>query len=143
VICLVDGDDAGDRYTNDLLSLAAPPSIILRWPINWGIEDAIGWIAEANHAVVPGIAESVGHTFTTVPELVALLKRPTNVSGLKGDFVAYELIIASLAEEAACLARIRLLLQRFAVASSGQQDPRGWTISVSSTRNTTVLQFVP
>ena len=143
VICLVDGDDAGDRYTNDLLSLAAPPSIILRWPINWGIEDAIGWIAEANHAVVPGIAESVGHTFATVPELVALLKRPTNVSGLKGDFVAYELIIASLAEEAACLARIRLLLQRFAVASSGQQDPRGWTTSVSSTRNTTVLQFVP
>jgi putative ATP-dependent endonuclease of OLD family len=143
VICLVDGDAAGDVYANTLLGLDQPPSLILQWPADWGIEDAIGWIAEANQAVLPLIAESLSHTITTVPEFVALLKTPTNVSGLKGDFVAYELIIASLAEETACLARMRLLMRCLAAASSGQQNPEGWTVLDSSTANTTVLRFAP
>jgi putative ATP-dependent endonuclease of the OLD family len=143
VICLVDGDDAGESYVDTLLSLADPPSLILQWPAGWGIEDAIGWILEANSAVLPAIVENLAHTIATVPEFVTLLKTPTNASGLKGDFLAYELIIVSLAEESACLARMRLLLQRFADASSGQQTPQGWTVSDSSTVNTSVLQFAP
>jgi hypothetical protein len=143
VVCLVDGDAAGDIYANALLSLADPPSLILQWSAGWGIEDAIGWIAEANRAVIPLIAESLGHTVATVTEFVARLKTPTNASGLKGDFVAYELIIASLAEETACLARMRLLMQHLAAASSGQQNPQGWAVLGSSTANTTVLQFAP
>ena len=143
VICLVDGDAAGEIYENALLLLANPPSLILKWPAGWGIEDVIGWIAEANHAVLPEIAESLGHVAATVAEFVALLKTPTNASGLKGDFVAYELIIARLAEETACLARIRFLMQSLAVASSGQQNPEGWIVLGSSTPNTAVLQFAP
>lgn len=143
VVCLVDGDAAGDTYANTLRLLADSPSLILQWPAGWGIEDAIGWIAEANDAVLPPIVESLGHAVETIPEFVALLKTPTNISGLKGDFVAYELIIAGLADEIMCLARMRLLLQGLAVASSGTQNPQGWTVLSSSTATTTVLQFAP
>jgi len=123
--------------------LLIPHRLILQWSVGWGLKDAIGWIAEASHAVIPPIAESLGHTVATATEFVALLKTPTNASGLKGDFVAYELIIASLAEEIACLARMRLLMQHLAAASSGQQNPQGWAVLDSSTPNTTVLQFAP
>ncbi|SHG79623.1 ATP-dependent nuclease [Bradyrhizobium erythrophlei] len=143
VICLVDGDAAGEGYANTLLALAEPPPLILQWPAGWEIEDTIGWIAEANIAVLPRLAGTLGRTIATVPELVAMLKTATNASGLKGDFVAYELIIASLAEETTCLKRMRLVLQRFALASSEPQAPQGWTILSSSTARTTVLRFTP
>jgi len=143
VMCLVDGDTAGDSYAKTLLALAAPPQLILQWPAGWEIEDMIGWIAEANNAVLPLIAATLGRTMATVPEFVALLKTPTNASGLKGDFVAYELIIAGLADETACLSRMRQLMQRLAVASPGPQNPQGWTALGSSTANTTVLRFAP
>jgi hypothetical protein len=142
VVCLVDGDAAGDRYADALLALADPPSLILQWPTNWGIEDAVGWIAEANTAVLPLLEATLGRAIVTVPELVALLKTPTRASGLKGDFVAYEYIIASLADEVPCLARMRLLMRGLATASGLQNSP-GWIVLGSSTPATTILQFVP
>lgn len=140
VICLVDGDAAGNAYVNDLLSLARPPTLILQWPTDWGIEDAIGWIVEANDAVLSPIAESLNHIVQTVSEFVELLKTPTNESGLKGDIVAYELIISSLANDARCIARLRLLLQRLAIAAV-MQNPQGWIALEISTATTTVLRF--
>jgi putative ATP-dependent endonuclease of the OLD family len=143
VVCLVDGDAAGNGYVDILRTLPVPPSIILQWPLDWGIEDVIGWIAEADQDVLSAITENLGHAAATVPEFVALLKRPTNLSGLKGDFVAYELIIADLSDRVICLERMRLLMQHLAVGSSGQQTPQSWNATSSSTADTTVLQFAP
>ena len=41
---LVDGDAPGRSYINLLSELDEPPYKIIRWPINWEIEDVVGWI---------------------------------------------------------------------------------------------------
>lgn len=144
VVCIVDGDAAGDGYTNGLLGLNTPPSLILRWPHGWGIEDAVGWVAEANTAVIlPALSAALGRALGDIPTLVLDLKTSTSETGLKGDFVAYELIVAALADDNLCLQRMRLLLRRLADACSGQATPGGWSRLAASTAATTVLQFSP
>jgi hypothetical protein len=71
------------------------------------------------------------------------LKTETREGGLKGDQVAYEITVATLADHAPCLLRMRLLLQRMANACTEQANPPNWLRDNASTAHTTLLRFIP
>jgi hypothetical protein len=144
VFCLVDGDQVGTNYAAALLGLAEPPAIILHWPPNWTIEDVIGWIVEANAAtVLPVLSAALGQQSPTVAGFVARLKNQARPGGFKQDNIAYETIVSILAEDTACIARLRVLLQRIALACSGAAAPAGWSREAISTQRTGVYRFAP
>jgi putative ATP-dependent endonuclease of the OLD family len=143
VACLVDGDSAGNDYVTSLLSLASPPALILRWPDGWVIEDVISWIVEGDLNTLPGLSAILGETCDSPEGLADLLEKTTAQGGRKGDVVAYELVVAAIADRPECLARIRLLLSCMADAISGRPAPAKWNRRAESTTNTTILEFLP
>src|SRR6185437_3914847 len=121
-----------------------PPALVLQWPEGCEIEDVIGWVANANPSiVVPKLSEALGREFSTVATFIECMKLQPRESGLKGDAIAYEAIIAILADNQACLERMRLLLQRIRGACLSESgEPLGWTRNPNSTEKSTVLRFV-
>ncbi|UNU44509.1 DUF2813 domain-containing protein [Sphingopyxis sp. YF1] len=125
VIALVDGDAEGVGYANALVGDNAPNSgIIYRWHDGAALEDAIGWIVEAD-ADACLAAMQLDPVPADVPSLVARLKsenRPTG--GLKKDSSAYEEIADAIGANDACRARARELLNAIAAIALGEVTPR-------------------
>jgi putative ATP-dependent endonuclease of OLD family len=135
VCALVDGDPTGIGYARALAAAAERPAVILRWPDGWSIEDAIGWILDANSPrAIAALAPLVAPAPATVAALVACLKSDDRTaSGLKQDQIAYEAVADVIGEIEECQRRARELLNamtdillgrdnaRFAVAPAG--DP--------------------
>jgi putative ATP-dependent endonuclease of OLD family len=145
VTCLVDGDRAGNGYAANLAAMQAPPARVLQWPADWAIEDVMGWIANVDAAtVMPWLSAALGVQFVTVAAFVAHLKAKPRDGGVKGDPVAYEMLVETLAESDPCLQRMRVLLRRLAEAClSGVAEPVGWERIATCTVRTSVLRFVP
>ena len=114
VCCLVDGDAAGQDYVNQLRQDAAPPSAIIRWNDGAMIEDAIGWILNADEPTVVGkLAEISPQPPTSTAEVVTYLKTK------KIDIIAYESIAEAIAATSACRERAADLLSGLACACAG------------------------
>jgi putative ATP-dependent endonuclease of OLD family len=142
VLCLVDGDAQGSTYAMNLIGHASPPAVIIQWPVGWTIEDVVGWIADAGGgAVLQQLSAVVGQQLADITEFTTLLMTPSP-NGRKGDQVACELIVGILADNAACLQRLRDVLQRMASVCS-QGNPSGWTRQAASTARTTLWRFNP
>jgi putative ATP-dependent endonuclease of the OLD family len=144
VLCLVDGDKAGLGYAKELSALPSPPARVLQWPTGWLIEDVIGWIADVNIDVsLPLLSAVLGEKFATKADFVHLLKTPPPEGGVKGDLVAYEIVIETLSDDPLCLDRVRLLLRRMSEACLGDgANPAGWTRAAESTAKAEILRFV-
>jgi energy-coupling factor transporter ATP-binding protein EcfA2 len=125
ICALVDGDEDGERYANELRDPAWGAKIVLRWPDGWMIEDVIGWIIEADEAAVMAringdLAEATGDRAT----LVARLKSKDRAQhGMKGDLVACEIIANALTGHPLCLQRARTVLHALAQACAGTATP--------------------
>jgi hypothetical protein len=145
VVCLVDGDNAGNGYAANLAALQTPPTTVLQWPADWHIEDVVGWIANADAAtVLPWLSAALGVQFATVGAFVPHMKTLPRDGGAKGDPVAYEMMVETLADSDPCLERMRVLLHRLAEAClGGVVDPVGWARTATSTATTRVFRFVP
>ncbi|AQL36464.1 MULTISPECIES: ATP-dependent nuclease [Pseudomonas syringae group] len=116
VCCLVDGDAAGLAYANQLRQEAAPPSAIIRWHDGAMIEDAIGWILDADEAaVVAKLAEISPQPPTSSADIVAYLKSK------KMDIIAYESLADAIATTQACRGRAADLLSGLACACVGDE----------------------
>ncbi|MCF5646340.1 AAA family ATPase [Pseudomonas syringae] len=114
VCCLVDGDAAGLAYVDLLRQEAEPPSAIIRWHDGAMIEDAIGWILEADEAVVVAkLAEISPQPPTSSADIVAYLKSK------KMDIIAYESLADAIATTQACRGRAADLLSGLACACAG------------------------
>ena len=115
ISCLVDGDDAGDRYTAGLATLSPQPSRALRWPNGWAIEDAFGWIVDGD----PSLASAIGGIEpapSDTADLIARLKlKDRDAGGLKQDRHAYEAVAQAIARSEP--ARLRGLSLLNAMAS--------------------------
>jgi energy-coupling factor transporter ATP-binding protein EcfA2 len=112
VVAFVDGDGDGDTYASALVAQTNPPEAILRWPIDWSIENVIGWIVAAGGAPTMARIQSdlAPHwNMTSVEYLVKLLRTPNDVQakvfGLKEDIVAHEAIIDAIRESPPCVKR--------------------------------------
>lgn len=119
VCCLVDGDDEGHRYVRELAGLAQPPSVVIRWPDGQMIEDAIGWILDAD-------AVSVNDLRNDIPALV-----DADVAGVvahmktkKCDLVLYEAVAEAISENEACRVRASELFQTLTNACAGVASDR-------------------
>jgi putative ATP-dependent endonuclease of OLD family len=98
LFCLFDGDSAGDDYVAACCRLPHPPKIIVRWPAAWSIENIIGWIAEADPAVLNEL------------ELVAagVPQNPSDlVVALDTDLKTNEIVHAKIAEAMTASLRCR------------------------------------
>jgi hypothetical protein len=118
--CLVDGDGEGQRYAQQLVAEASAPAAILRWPDGWMLEDAVGWILQADEAnVVAGIRALVDPPPPAdAGEVVARLQAK------KMDIVLYEAIADAIANNAACAARAADLFGAISLVCSGAATPR-------------------
>ncbi len=121
VCCLVDGDDEGQRYVRNLAALAQPPAMVIRWPDGQMIEDAVGWILEADVASLAGLTNDV-------PELdganIAGVIAHMKIKNKKCDLVLYEAVAEAICESAACRARASELFHAIAKACAGTATPR-------------------
>jgi hypothetical protein len=111
VVALVDGDQAGLSYASALAAAVARPAVIMRWPDNWSIEDAIGWILDGETNAIGALATAITSAPSTISELVARLKsedRATN--GLKQDRISYEAVANIIGSTEGCCRKARDLL---------------------------------
>lgn len=130
--CLVDGDAEGQRYAQQLVAATPAPAAILSWPDGWMLEDAVGWILQADEAnVVAGIRALIDPLRpANAADVVERLKAK------KMDIVLYEAIADAIANNAASAARAADLFGAISLACSGAATPR-------FTANAGVLTFQP
>jgi putative ATP-dependent endonuclease of OLD family len=118
VSCLVDGDDEGrKRYVKGLRAMDNPPSAIISWPEGWDLERVVGWLAEADAAIWPKLAELKGG-----PKSAQDLARVLGDS--KANTIVYEVLAAAIAETPACAKRAAELLSAIASVCAGRETPR-------------------
>ena len=116
-ICpLVDGDAPGRSYINLLSELDEPPYKIIRWPINWEIEDVVGWIiGDKEDEFIERLNESLTYAPVSLEDLVEKLKSTErSTGGIKQDLVAYEIIANIIPEFDSCIERTIKLLNSIA-----------------------------
>ncbi len=117
VCCLVDGDAAGLDYVDQLRQDVEQPSEIIRWHDGAMIEDAIGWILDADELTVVGkLVEITTQPPTSIAEVVSYLKMK------KMDIIAYESLAEAIATTPACRERAADLLNGLACACAGDKD---------------------
>lgn len=125
IAALVDGDDAGLGYVHSLRAGGLPNSgIVIRWPIGWTIEDAVGWAVDGNsEACIAAMA--LDNSPATTTDLVQRLKstdRPAG--GLKTDISSYEAVVDAIGSTQQCRARAVELLEGIVAVQRRQMTPR-------------------
>lgn len=127
VAAVVDGDAEGRGYAVALGQAVAPPTVIVRWPDEWTIENVVGWVLGADPAsVLAGLDPAWG--VNDLEALVVMLKSKDRIAnGLKGDYVAYEAIAELIGQIEPCRNRARSLLNDLASVVTGVDVPRFFT----------------
>jgi DNA primase len=111
ITVLVDGDKTGMDYAKKLLKDATKPRCVIHWPADWGIEDVVGWILEADEAtVLPKINQYVQPAAANLANLLQRMKKDTKSGGLKTDYLAYQEIAGAIRDSEKCVQRVRLVL---------------------------------
>ncbi|WP_220085045.1 ATP-dependent nuclease [Burkholderia multivorans] len=82
ITALVDGDAAGRAYAQAMAAAAQGPTIIMRWPDDWTIEDVVGWVLAGDaDAAITALARVMDPAPQSVPALVARLKSEVRAAG--------------------------------------------------------------
>jgi len=143
VTCLVDGDGGGTAHIAELMT-PPTPEIVIQWPTDWTIEHVIGWIMEADVAVLtdPELVE-VGLP-RVIADAVEILSRNTNAGGMKGDLVVMESLVAVLGQSAPCRSRMKIVLDALLSAMTGAADQSPVLESDGrSTQHSLIWTFAP
>jgi energy-coupling factor transporter ATP-binding protein EcfA2 len=116
VVCLVDGDDAGDGYVTALSALDEPPAAIIQWPNGWEMENVIAWMVEADPTILSDeqLVEA-GVPPTVADFLEKLVEKKT-------DEVMHGLLADAMLNSAACVTRVRHVLRVVAGVCAGRAD---------------------
>jgi putative ATP-dependent endonuclease of the OLD family len=112
VHCIVDGDNAGRQYADDIIALNQQNTKVLQWAQNWTIENVIGWILEADSVnALRIIKQNFEVAPISIQELVVWLQTETKKpNGLKGDRLAYDTLFQIVIDVDACCLRATSLL---------------------------------
>lgn len=126
ITALVDGDAAGRAYAQAMAATAQGPTIIMRWPDDWTIEDVVGWVLASDaDAAITALARVMDPAPQSVPALVARLKSEVRAAGgLKQDQIAYEVVADVIGTTERCCNRARELLNAINDVSLGGDSPR-------------------
>jgi len=140
VVAVVDGDADGTSYASALAALSNRPEAILQWPVDWTIENVVGWIVAAGGATaIAGIQGGLGPNWpvATVAELVTMLRTPNDlhakVFGLKEDSVAYAVILDAIRQIPACVARASEVCECLVRVALGEPHVRALLIDPEAT----------
>jgi putative ATP-dependent endonuclease of the OLD family len=141
VAALVDGDQAGQAYSATLSAAAVKPTVIVRWPDDWTMEDVVGWILEGDARALHLLGDPITPTPSTIAELVSRLKSiDRSTHGLKQDQVAYEAVADAIGSTEGCYRRARDLLNAVTEIVLGSDS--SWFI-VASAESVPVRIFRP
>ncbi|PND35878.1 chromosome partitioning protein [Achromobacter pulmonis] len=126
ITALVDGDAAGRAYAQAMAAAAQGPTIIMRWPDDWTIEDVVGWVLAGDaDTAITALARVMDPAPQSVPALVARLKSEVRAAGgLKQDQIAYEVVADVIGTTERCCNRARELLNAINDVSLGGDSPR-------------------
>lgn len=114
VCCLVDGDEDGLLYARRLMANPIAPAAVIRWNDGAMIEDAVGWILDADEAkAIAKLTELSDAPPKSAGEVVIYLKAK------KMDIIAYEVVAEAIATTPACRERAADLLSGLACACAG------------------------
>ena len=124
VAAVVDGDGEGRGYAAALTQAAGAPSVVIRWPDEWTIENVVGWLLEPDaDAVLAGLDPDWG--VRDLNALVAMLSsKDRAANGLKGDYVAYEAVADLIGQVEPCRNRARAFLNDLASVVNGVEVAR-------------------
>jgi putative ATP-dependent endonuclease of the OLD family len=138
VAVLVDGDTAGNQYKAQLIALNHPPRSIIQWPAGWAIEDAVGWIAEADQAILSNQELGGAGIPNTPAQLVTELKNGT----LKTDGIAHSIIADAFSTSVPCMRRVRHILALITSLSAGRSvATENATVATSAAGKTKIWTF--
>lgn len=145
LIVLVDGDQDGDRYLQELIQSTLPPECIIQWPREWVLENVIIWILQGDeHESLPMLNMVLTNPVYTLEEFLdVLIKQPKN-DGIKGDYLMYEEIVSIIRSVPLCLDRAKLLLSTLSkAASTSDVIPTNMFLDDRSTEGCRILRWVP
>lgn len=135
VICLFDGDNAGNDYVAAASALATPPKAIIQWPVGWEIEHAIDWIVAADATALDHQNIRDAQLPVDRVEFLAALR-----GARKSDEIAHAIIADTLIRNAPCRIRIAHILRLIADIGAGR-DPLQNAAVASRRGNTTLWTF--
>lgn len=142
ITALVDGDATGVSYAQTLAAATPSPSVIIRWPNSWAIEDIIGWILHANDSTaLAALSPLLTPSPTSVPDLVRRLKsEDRSAHGLKQDQVSYEAVADVIGAVRQCRVRTREFLDAMSSVLLTGANPRFLPVPTGNPR---ILVFQP
>lgn len=119
VIALVDGDPAGQGYSEALAVNAN--QVIIRWPENQTIEDIIGWVIGDQWELISPLLAGLPDVPATLIDLITRMKRIDRnpPSGFKQDRVAYETIAQAIISNNECVLRCIRLFKGISTVAKG------------------------
>lgn len=117
---LVDGDDEGQKYLEDVRKCACVPKTVVIWPKDWKMETVIGWLVKADEAkLLADLGTSFSQTFAKIDDLVTFLL------GKKSYVPTLEAAGAVLIANDACRKRACELLGAMADVLKGNPGKEG------------------
>jgi putative ATP-dependent endonuclease of OLD family len=134
VSCLFDGDEQGNNYVAGVCRSEEPPRVVIRWPQGWTIESVIGWIVDADPAVLSAADLVAINLPQTSAELVAALG-----ANLKTDEIVHGLIADAFISSLPCRRRIGHLMQFLSDVAMGRVPVAGHGASVNHANGTTIV----
>jgi hypothetical protein len=105
VVCLFDGDRAGDEYTASCCKLPDPPSKILRWPNDWAIESVVAWVVAGDMAILANAELAAAGVPQQVQEFSEAL-----AGDLKTDEIIHSRLADAMISSQGCRRRIAHML---------------------------------
>lgn len=134
VFCLFDGDAQGNDYAAGVCQSNPPPRLVVRWPTGWTMESIIGWIVDADPAVL------------TEPELVAMgvPQNPAELlDALRDNLKTNEIVHGALADafvsSTHCRRRIGHLMKFLSDVATGREPVVGHGASVNHANGMTTI----
>lgn len=134
VFCLFDGDEQGNHYAASVCRSNSPPRVIIRWPIGWTIESVVGWIVDADPAVITGADMIAMGIPQTSAELIAALG-----SNLKGDEIVHGAIADAFVSSIRCRRRIGCLMQFVSDVAMGRMPASGHGVAANHANGITKI----
>lgn len=119
VLALVDGDDTGNKITEDLLGCSPPPFAIVQWPDGWSMEDVVGRVLAADEkSVLPAIDARLKRSVRRLDDLIRDLKNEDGrTGGLKAHYIVHEEIAGAMRQSKKCVQRAGVVLDALSRAA--------------------------
>jgi putative ATP-dependent endonuclease of the OLD family len=134
VFCLFDGDMQGNDYAAGVCQSNPPPRLVVRWPLGWTMESVVGWIVDADPAVLTGVDLVAMGVPQTSADLVAALR-----ANLKTDEIVHGGIADAFVSSAPCRRRIGCLMQFLSDVAMGRAPAAGHGSSANHANGVTTI----